>query len=114
MGESPDPAAVEAVAKAIYATSPWNDAGSATNGHGASAQAAIAALSALGWVEGTTHREIVAEWHGMGMEMTELIRERDALRAALEKITRLPIYGHDPQDAIALATAAITAAKDTP
>ncbi len=47
-------------------------------------------------------------------EIARLGAVRDALRAALEKIARLPIYGHDPQDAIALATAAITAAKGTP
>ncbi len=78
------------------------------------ARHAIAALSALGWVEGQRHATVCDACETLTVTYVAITRERDALRAALEKITRLPIYGHDPQDAIALATAAITAAKGTP
>ncbi len=127
----PDPAAVEAVAKAMYEASPmyasmthkwtWDEAGSAQRAYLRNAEHAIAALSALGWVEGQRHAvqldAVIREAVRADQAETKLAattRERDALRAALEKIARLPIYGHDPQDAIALATAAITAAKGTP
>ncbi len=111
-----DPAAVEAVAKALYdeTDSEWSTAKRC-------ATPVISALSAIGWVEGQRHavqldaviREAVRADQAE-TKLAAITRERDAMRAALEKITRLPIYGHDPQDAIALATAGLTAAKGTP
>ncbi|MBA3686865.1 MAG: hypothetical protein H0W72_16715 [Planctomycetes bacterium] len=126
----PDPAAVEAVAEAICDNEDgcglwgvyWEEIEEGDRDNFRSyARAAIAALSALGWVDGHRHavqldtviREAVRAV-GAEAELAAITCERDALRAALEKITRLPIYGHDPQDAIALATAAITAPKGTP
>ncbi len=113
-----DPAAMEAVAKAIYATSPWNDAGSATHGHGASAQAAIAALSDRGWVEGQTYEEARADAASEGRWAKQYMSERDALRAALELIAA-PVradgtYNRCREACELLAREALNKAKGTP
>ncbi len=113
-----DPAAVEAVAKAMYATSPWNDAGSATHGHGASAQAAIAALSALGWVDGHRHATVCDACETLTATYVAITRERDALRAALELIAA-PVradgtYNRCREACEVVARDALTAAKGTP
>ncbi len=76
-----DPAAVEAVAKALYdeTDSEWSTAKRC-------ATPAIAALSALGWVDGTTKAKLVQRVNNLERGLDTVTRERDALRAALELI----------------------------
>ncbi len=121
---TPDPAhameAVEAVAKALYdeTDSGWSSAKRC-------ATPVIAALSALGWVEGHRHAAqldaVIREAVRADQAETKLaavICERDALRAALELIAA-PVradgtYNRCREACEVVARDAITAAKGTP
>ncbi|MBA3589665.1 hypothetical protein [Methylibium sp.] len=78
----PDAAAVEAVAKAIAAHVESEYADEWT----CEAEVALAALSALGWVDGTTKAKLVQRVNNLERGLDTVTRERDALRAALELI----------------------------
>jgi len=109
-----DPAAVEAVAKAIFDMNTCNDVENI-------AERAIAALSAIGWVEGHRHAIVCDACETLTATYVAITRERDALRAALELIAAARradgTYNRCREACEVVARDAITAApaaKDTP
>ncbi len=95
MGESPDPAAVEAVAEAICDNEDgcglwgvyWEEIEEGDRDNFRSyARHAIAALSALGWVEGQRHATVCDACETLTATYVAITRERDALRAALHAV----------------------------
>ncbi|MBA3588488.1 hypothetical protein [Methylibium sp.] len=112
-----DPAAVEAVAKAIEHMLD-NFPGANDEYIRDVASAAIAALSAIGWVEGQRHAIVCDACETLTATYVAITRERDALRAALELIAA-PVradgtYNRCREACEVVARDAIAAAKDTP
>ncbi len=108
-----DPAAVEAVAKAIEHMLD-NFPGANDEYIRDVASAAIAALSAIGWVEGQRHAIVCDACETLTATYVAITRERDALRAALEKIIAWSDHPKCGQACRDIAQDAITAAKYTP
>ncbi len=103
-----DPAAVEAVGQAIEHMLD-NFPGANDEYIRDVAAAAIAALSALGWVDGHRHATVCDACETLTATYVALTRERDALRAALAHVTEC---GDLPS--VMIARDAIAAAKGTP